>query len=233
MDLLGNGSRDRGWEGVANLPVSNGLAAAESPVVGKPLQAGDHRDGEAGHTNKVTRGRFVRDAHAIDPKGRPSPFCAGRPEVRSTVFQGAANDGWRDVVGALLPCARAFPATLLDEVVQGSEAASWKADAARSVWDGAHRHPLVPEGCQRHARAQDPDHEPQATRLPGVAGESGSRHLTNKVELHPKFGRSLLIPICSCTLHMYSISSPGSLMLLVGEATTSHVRKGCHAHGRT
>ena len=82
------------------------------------MQAGDHGNGEAGHANKVTCGRFVRDAHAIDPEGRPSPLCAGRPEVRSTVFQGAADDGGRDFVGALLPCARALPAPLLDEVVQ-------------------------------------------------------------------------------------------------------------------
>ncbi len=47
--------------------------------------------------------------------------------------------------------------------------------------------PLVGEGRQRHAGAQDPRHEPQAARLPGVAGESGHRRLTNRVELHPKF----------------------------------------------
>src|SRR5690606_34011428 len=97
----------------------------EFPIVREALQARDHGNGEAGHTDEITGWWLVSDAHAVDSEGRPCVLGTCRPKVRASVFQRTADNGGGNVIGAFLPCARAFPAALANEVIESFANGWW------------------------------------------------------------------------------------------------------------
>ena len=67
-------------------------------------------------------------------------LARGRPKVWAAVFQRAADNSGSNIVGALLPGARTFPAALSDEAVNGfadclrvAACASWPSEVVRDV----------------------------------------------------------------------------------------------------
>ena len=100
-----------GGKGIADLTVRGGLPACKFPISGKTLQAGNHGDGEARYSDKITAGRLIRDAHAINSKSFPGPPGTGRAEIWASVFEGATHDSGGNVIRSPLPGTHASPAT--------------------------------------------------------------------------------------------------------------------------
>ena len=126
FELFGNGSGNRGREGVADLAVGSGLFTHEFPVFGEALDAGGHGDGEAGKAFEVAFGGGVAEALAIDSEFGPGGSGAGGAEVGSAVFFGATYQSGGDGVGLFLPSFGSFPAVFSHEVVEGFSDGWWE-----------------------------------------------------------------------------------------------------------
>ena len=94
-------------------------------MIGKSLQAGDHRDRQPRHTDEVHRGRSVGDSHAVNAERPPSALGARRSKVGSAVLERTAHNGWSDVVSALFPRPGSPPAGRGHQVKEGFSDGFW------------------------------------------------------------------------------------------------------------
>src|SRR4051794_30227515 len=110
MQLSSDSTGNRWRKRIADLMVSRGFLAREFPGIRKALEAGDHRCSKAGHSDKITGGRFISNTETINTESSPSFAGASRPKVRASVLFRATHNRRGNFVSLLFPSPCATPA---------------------------------------------------------------------------------------------------------------------------